>query len=396
MSANTRQYYWEGIQGQHSVKNILSGFLDSDRKPQAIIISGLKGVGKDFLAIRFANLLNKHLHESHFVSGMDSMFGDDSTAEMSFQDPFFNSHDKLYIKLICALPTGKNESSDDKPLDKLSAADFKLVKEELEARNQNPYHRIQIPRANDIRINSIRDITRYFSTSMEPGVYRSVIISNAEQMNEAAQNALLKNLEEPPANSLFILTTSDAGALKETIRSRCWIIPAEPLKPEEIAHILRHYFDFDPMDAQEIAPFAGGSLDSALHLAEAGIEEIIQKTIVILRMSMGQKFATALTELEAFLKGEDRKNVAYLIRFMLYWLNDFERYRRGEKILYYQEHRDTFEKFFQRFHDINLLTVMDRLEYIDSLLQNNNANLNIALTNVILELASITNDVLKK
>jgi len=396
MSSNAHQNYWEGIQGQQSVKKILSGFLDSDRKPQAIIISGLKGVGKDFLAIRFANLLNKHLHDSHSDDRMDSMFGDEPSVINSFDDPFFNSHDKLYIKLICALPTGKNESSDDRPLDKLSAADFKLVKEELDARNVNPYHRIQIPRANDIRINSIRDISKNFSTSQEPGIYRSVIISNAEMMNEASQNALLKNLEEPPANALFILTTSDPGALKETIRSRCWLIPAEPLKPEEIAFILQHHFDFDPKESQEIAPFAGGSLDSALHLAEAGIEEIIQKTIVILRMSMGQKYATALSEIEGFLKGEDRKNVVYLIRFMLFWLNDFERYRRGEKILHFQEHRDTFEKFYQRFHDLNLLTVMNRLEYIDSLLQNNNANLNIALTNVILELASITNDALKK
>ncbi len=50
---------FSGIYGQKSVKEILSGFLTTKKIPQALLFSGPPGVGKDFIAIRFANLINR-------------------------------------------------------------------------------------------------------------------------------------------------------------------------------------------------------------------------------------------------------------------------------------------------------------------------------------------------
>jgi DNA polymerase-3 subunit delta' len=64
-------------------------------------------------------------------------------------------------------------------------------------------------------------------------------------MNEEAQNALLKNLEEPPEKVIFILITSQVSKLRRTIISRCWRINFDPLSEEDIAKVLVSYFKVD-------------------------------------------------------------------------------------------------------------------------------------------------------
>ena len=61
-------------------------------------------------------------------------------------------------------------------------------------------------------------------------------------MNTEAQNALLKNLEEPPEGVIFILCTSSPEKLRETIRSRCWRINFQPLDDNQLYEILVEKF----------------------------------------------------------------------------------------------------------------------------------------------------------
>lgn len=64
---------------------------------------------------------------------------------------------------------------------------------------------------------------------------RSVVIQSAEDLNEQAQNALLKTLEEPPEGSLLVLVTAREEGLLDTIRSRCQEIRLQPLDADEMA-----------------------------------------------------------------------------------------------------------------------------------------------------------------
>ncbi len=72
-----------------------------------------------------------------------------------------------------------------------------------------------------IRILQIRGITEFINMSSHQNGYKVVLIYPAEAMNHEAANALLKNLEEPPPRTLFILVTHRAQYLLPTIRSRC-------------------------------------------------------------------------------------------------------------------------------------------------------------------------------
>ena len=72
-----------------------------------------------------------------------------------------------------------------------------------------------------IKVAQIRQLSKDLILSSSRGNYRFAIIENAERMNSASTNALLKTLEEPPANAVIILTADDTGRLLPTIKSRC-------------------------------------------------------------------------------------------------------------------------------------------------------------------------------
>ncbi len=88
-----------------------------------------------------------------------------------------------------------------------------------------------------INIDKIRQINNFLSTKVpdnQHSINRIVVIDNADFMSLEAQNALLKNLEEPPVNTLFLLTTSVSNKLLPTIKSRLPIIKIIPPSRQDI------------------------------------------------------------------------------------------------------------------------------------------------------------------
>ena len=135
------------------------------------------------------------------------------------------------------LPRGKSETDQNDPYEKLSDDEIELINSEFQKKSKNLFYKIQIPRANFIKISSIRDIKKFLSLNYDDVKYRVILVSQAHLMNEESQNALLKNLEEPPDGVIFILCTPYPEKLRETIRSRCWKINFQPLENETIAKI---------------------------------------------------------------------------------------------------------------------------------------------------------------
>lgn len=365
---------WNGIYGQEPVKEVLSRLIDSSKIPHAFLFSGPEGTGKDFFALKFTQALN-----SKFLNSEKS--GEIINSISNFSEPF--------IKYIFPLPRGKNENDESGPLEKLSPDDIQALQEELAKKKANPYHKIVLPRASIIKINSIRDIKKFLSLSYEDVLYRIILISDAHLMNEESQNALLKNLEEPPEGVIFILTTPLPGKLRETIRSRCWIINFLPLPDKDIKDILIKYFDVEPGLAENIAPFAGGSVRTAIKLLDHDFNLLLDKTIFILRYSLGRKFNSALNEFAPFLSDNNSESVKLLIQMMIIWLNDVQRHRYGNGEYFFKSYSDTLEKFNSRFADVPLGGVVAELDKLASVL-GNNVNLNLVALNVVYELSAVT------
>jgi len=167
------------------------------------------------------------------------------------------------------LPRPKSPRQND-PADPTEALTFKA---------ENPYRDPLIEGSNlSIGIADVRAVTAQLAYAPVEGQRRVIIFREAELMNEQAQNALLKSLEEPPDHSLFILTTDRPEALLSTVRSRCRTIHFGPLPREVIADWLTRQGHSMP-EGLDLAALARGSLKRAIAIAEGGVparEEAIQ------------------------------------------------------------------------------------------------------------------------
>ena len=86
-----------------------------------------------------------------------------------------------------------------------------------------------------IPVDEVRRLKSFLQhTSANANSWRIVIVDRADDLNINAANALLKSLEEPPKNCLFLLISSDPGRLLPTIRSRCRMLELSTLKPDEL------------------------------------------------------------------------------------------------------------------------------------------------------------------
>ncbi len=214
---------WSNILGQEKAIEKLKSAFTNNRVAHAYLFYGNEGTGKDAAAIEFAKLLNC----LNLKNGNEAC----DKCENCIKISGFRSE---YFKFICAMPAGRSDQSDSDPIEKLPAADFDAYMEQIGLKSKNPYYRVNIPNANNIRINSIRDLISKAYLSTGKNRKKVFIISEADKMKQEAANALLKILEEPPRSSVLILTTSKLNSLPQTVIGRCQNIPFEPLSEELI------------------------------------------------------------------------------------------------------------------------------------------------------------------
>ncbi len=120
----------------------------------------------------------------------------------------------------------------------------------------------------DITVETIRKLTLFLNRTAALGGYRVAIIDSADDLNRNAANALLKALEEPPADTLLLLLSAAPGRLIATIRSRCRRIDLRGLDDAEIVGLLsREELADSDEDAARIAAHAGGRPGYAMMLA---------------------------------------------------------------------------------------------------------------------------------
>ncbi len=129
-----------------------------------------------------------------------------------------------------------------------------------------------------ITAEEVRAVGRFLSHTSGDGGYRIIIVDPAEDMNIHAANALLKILEEPPKNTLFMLTSHAPGRLLPTIRSRCQIQRLSPLPSPDLQAVLDRLGVQRPPDAdmRRIAELTEGSVRRAILLLAFGGLEIVE------------------------------------------------------------------------------------------------------------------------
>ncbi|HXE81530.1 MAG TPA: DNA polymerase III subunit [Vicinamibacterales bacterium] len=121
------------------------------------------------------------------------------------------------------------------------------------------------------RIEEVRPLLERIAYRPFEAHWRVVVIDRAEALVSAAQNALLKTLEEPPSSTVFVLVASRPDALLPTVRSRCPPIRFGPLAIADVARVLERDHNIPAREAQGLAAVSGGSVGAALQTGAASL-----------------------------------------------------------------------------------------------------------------------------
>ncbi|MBQ7705407.1 MAG: DNA polymerase III subunit delta' [Selenomonadaceae bacterium] len=144
--------------------------------------------------------------------------------------------------------------------------------------------------APNIKIGQIRTLQDAVALQPERSACRVVIIDGAEFMNTAAANCLLKTLEEPTGQTIFILVTANRAGLLMTVRSRCGTVNFEKISAAEIANALK-LRGVDSSRAQIISQISDGSFGRALKLEESGGYELREDALNFLENLLAKKIS---------------------------------------------------------------------------------------------------------
>jgi DNA polymerase-3 subunit delta' len=131
--------------------------------------------------------------------------------------------------------------------------------------------------ARSISIDQVRTLQPMFATSPSLSPRRVVLIDAVDDLERGGANALLKNLEEPPAGTIFLLVSHAPGRLLPTIRSRCRLLRFSGLEEAESAQVLRAALpESDAGEIAALARIAAGAPGQALRFAGLDIAALDQ------------------------------------------------------------------------------------------------------------------------
>ena len=138
--------------------------------------------------------------------------------------------------------------------------------------------------ARDISINQIRELGEFMGMTAALSPWRVAVIDSMDELNREASNALLKMLEEPPANTLFFLVSHAPGRLLPTIRSRCRRLDFQALDDDAMTSILEAQApQLSGAERERVMAMSFGSAGRALAFAELELAKLEESALAILR-----------------------------------------------------------------------------------------------------------------
>lgn len=251
---------WNDIIGHHDNIKILRRMLEEGRMPHAFLFTGSKGVGKYAVAEVFAR------------------------------------------GILC--------SDTPKPCNTCQSCRLFLA-------NGHPDYMVVAPSGSTIKIEQIREVIHFASLKAVHDSKRVVVIDDADTMTDEAANSLLKILEEPPGEMIFILITGQKDKMLSTIISRCTDIHFYPLPSGEICKALAAN-NFSQTELA--AKISDGCLGAAKQFIELGEVEYRQYACEIIDNAIARKLF-AIEAADKYDKFE-ASQILLVIKFLLYLLRD--------------------------------------------------------------------------
>lgn len=337
---------WNNVIGQARVKRIIENALELEKLPGAYLFSGPEGTGKDTMALEVAKAINCLDASRNRLEACDECANCQQIS--SFTSPFVT----FIHALAKDVEAGSGESGQ-------KDEDLEIIREQLAAKAADPYFNLEIPRATAIQIGQIRDLRLSLTRSIAAGMRRVVIISEADMMNQQAQNAFLKTLEEPHKNTLIILTSSNPNRFYATILSRCQEVRFDILSVDEISEALIEREELPQAQAEFLARLSAGSYSRARAMIGEDVQEMRNQIVNFLRMGLSRSRRNAAQQIDLFLPRtgggkflDKRLAVEQRLTLLTLWLRDaLALSTAASDEIINLDQKDALERFVKNFGD---------------------------------------------
>ncbi|HEY9543838.1 DNA polymerase III subunit [Prevotella sp.] len=346
--------------GQEEAKHRLLQMVAEERLPHAMMFCGPMGCGKMAMAMAFASYLLGESDENGHSILTDDMKIRNSEAMLKHWE-----HPDLYFSYPVIRPSGTSSEH------KMVSDDF--AKEWRELITESAYFSMdewldKMDAANQqaiIGAGESDELLRKLSLKSYQGGYKVCIVWLPERMNQECANKLLKLLEEPPQQTVFIMVCEEPDQIIDTIRSRVQRIDMRRLSMEAIRQALMDRRGLEEEVARRIARLADGNWLKALAALEAGSEnrQFLDMFIMLMRLAYQRDIKSLKKWSEvvaAYGREKQRRMLAYFSSMVR---ENFMYNFKLPELNYMTMEEENFSKNFARFiNEANVVEISELLQ----------------------------------
>ncbi|MBR5688438.1 MAG: DNA polymerase III subunit delta [Prevotella sp.] len=342
--------------GQEEVKARLRQMVADNRVPHAMLFCGPYGCGKMATALAFASYLLCKTHDS-----------DDDCCNECRQCAMVRRWEHPDLHFTYPTIKQKGMPADYKPI----SDDFNREWKRL--LSGGPYFTLQqwmelLPVENQQSIITVAEsdeLSRKLSIKSSQGGYKVSLIWLPEKMNAQAANKLLKLLEEPPSQTVFIMVSEHPEQLLDTIISRTQRIDFRRISEDDIYQALVNQRGIDEDAARRIARISAGDWMKALEELDAGNENrlFLDMFIMLMRLAYMRNVKELKKWSENVAAFGREKQIRMLTYFMRLIRENFMYNFHQKELNYMTADEENFARNFARFiHEGNVIELTDKLQ----------------------------------
>lgn len=359
--------------GQQDIWNRLMEMVQENRVPHALMFCGPQGCGKLAVALAFASYLlgdspmlrkweHPDLHFTFPTIKTSEMGGDHTPVSLDFM--------KEWREML------------------LQEGPYVLISDWMQrmGKTDADFNKQAI-----ITADETDNLSRELSMMSSQGGYKISLIWLPERMNLTSANKILKLLEEPPHQTLFLLVSEQPELLLETIRSRAQRIDLKKIETSEVEKALIERRALDAESAHRIARIANGNWNHALEELDSGNEnrQHLDMFIMLMRLSYMRNIhdLKKWSEVVATFGREKQKR---MLDYFMHMLRESFMYNfRQPELSYMTQEEENFARNFARFiNEANIIDISNLFEESKRFIaQNANPKIvffDLALKNIVL------------
>ncbi|MDR1342232.1 MAG: DNA polymerase III subunit delta [Prevotellaceae bacterium] len=368
--------------GQEELKQKLTHAAHEGRVSHAQLFLGKEGSGNMALALAYAQYA---MCEN--PSQADACGACSACVKM---------HKLAHPDLHFAFPVNSSKAGGKNPVSDMFLEPWR------QALLQNPYITEQVwyeainldNKQGNISTHEADAIMRKLSLKAFEGKFKILLMWLPERMNATAANKLLKLIEEPPAQTLFLFVAQNSGQMLKTILSRTQLVSVPPVRGDALAAMLTREFALPQGEASTLAHLANGSVAEARRIAGQRDEkrDYFEQFVTLMRLSYASKAENIIllvqqAEKIAMQGREWQKNFLLYSQRMV--RENFALNRHAREVVYLAgEEADFSEKFSMFINPDNIFRLYEELNLaLQHLGQNGNAK--IIFTDLALKLVKL-------